>query len=120
MKNTLLSLVAFTLLIGCSSPQNKTKTFKTSLPCADCDEIVSVLVLDDNGSFSLSDTYVKDTNQTFTKNGVYSVEGDIIIIPSDDETLRFKKDGENLNRLDFEGNLVEGEFRDNYNYKLSK
>lgn len=119
MKKRLLCLFMVAFFVGCSS-QSGVKTFKASLPCGDCDEIVSVLVLDDNGSFSLSDTYVKDTNQTFTKNGVYSVEGDIIVIIDNNDTLSFKKDGANLNRLDLEGNVVEGPFKDNYIYKFSK
>ena len=124
MKNMILSIVSFTIFVGCGSanqPTNDRKTFETTLPCADCSEIKSILQLDSNGSFILSDTYVKDINQTFTQSGLYKTDGEIIIITSDDnETFYFKKDGLNLNRLDADKNLIEGEFKDYYTYKLQK
>ncbi|WP_445495015.1 envelope stress response activation lipoprotein NlpE [Photorhabdus sp. SF281] len=123
---TALVAVGVSALVGCkgnlvqqTSSQPVDQTFHGVLPCADCSGIDTTLLLDDDGTYILEQTYLgsRDGDQSFFESGQWAKDGEKIRLAKSDDQKHYylPKDG-NLVMLDMEGNTIESSF----NYELKR
>ncbi|MBS9424989.1 envelope stress response activation lipoprotein NlpE [Photorhabdus caribbeanensis] len=123
---TALVAVGVSALMGCkgnsvqqTSSQPVDQTFHGTLPCADCSGIDTTLLLDNDGTYILEQTYLgaRDGDQSFFESGLWAKDGEKIrLTKSDDQKSYYLPKGENLVMLDIEGNKIESSF----NYELQR
>lgn len=92
--------------------------YEGTLPCADCEGIKTVIEINEDNTYTLSQTYLKGPeNSTDLKSeGTFSWNnsGSNITLKNGDETMQYKV-GENLLfMLDSEGKMVDGELSEFY------
>lgn len=148
MKKIALSLViASTILVGCKNEEKKdvntndpmdemvsdvvddhnsqnaldwAGVYEGTTPCADCEGIKTVLELNDDNTYILSQTYLgkpdadnefkNETKGTFTWNDA----GSNITLKDGDRGMQLKVGENQLMMLDSDGNMVEGNMSDLY------
>ncbi len=90
------------------------------LPCADCEGIEESVTLRPDGSFTLLTRYKSKDQQIMTEHGQFSWDADKtrITLPLQSQTVQYKVIENGLQRLDIEGNPIEGTLAENY--KLQK
>ncbi|PQQ27171.1 copper homeostasis/adhesion lipoprotein NlpE [Photorhabdus luminescens] len=123
---TALVAVGVSALMGCkgnsaqqTGSQPVDQTFHGTLPCADCSGIDTTLLLDNDGTYILEQTYLdtRDGDQSFFESGLWAKDGEKIhLTKSDDQKSYYLPKGENLVMLDIEGNKIESSF----NYELQR
>lgn len=93
-------------------------TYEATLPCADCPGIKSVLILNDDQTFKLSEEYL-ERNVKNEDEGTFSWDQDGQKIALKGKTTKTKFFvGENqLFHLDTEGNIIEGAMKDFFIYR---
>lgn len=93
-------------------------TYDATLPCADCDGIKSVLTLNQDGTFTLSQDYVGTTNKAEDKGTfAWNTEGNKITLNGTGEKHEYKVGENQLIQLDMQGNEITGPTKDLYVYK---
>lgn len=90
-----------------------------TLPCADCEGILTTLILREGLNYTLETNYLGRTGETQTKTGTFgwNASGHIVTLENVDETTfpAYYAVGENhVTRLDLQGNKIEGELADKY------
>lgn len=95
-------------------------TYEGVLPCADCEGVETVLVIESDGSYELTSNYLtqKSDETEFKDRGMIKWDesgSNVTLISTLDTERRQFKVGENqLFYLDEEGNVIEGELAENY------
>lgn len=90
--------------------------YEGTTPCADCEGIKNTLMLDDEGSFELSQVYLGKEETPFVQKGefVWNEAGSAITLNTSDKSLMFKVGENEVTMLDQEGNVVTGELASSY------
>lgn len=95
--------------------------YEGKLPCADCEAIETVIVLNDDNTYHKSETYLKgETASEFEEMGVYewdAKDGTITLNPSeeyDGESRTYHLEEQQLVALKPDGSKVEGDMADLY------
>lgn len=91
-------------------------TYEGTLPCADCSGIKTVLTLNDDTTYDLTQEYL-EKEPAFNESGTYTVENDLVtlITPSSGNKTYYKiLDGKLALTPDSTGTMVEGEMAEHY------
>lgn len=81
--------------------------YSDTLPCASCEGIFTELVLFDDSTYFLAESYIGEQNPPFGSFGAFSREGDILILASgEDSTRRFMIQEGRLIQLDKDGSEI--------------
>lgn len=91
-------------------------TYEGTLPCADCEGIKTIIVLNSDETYTLTSEYLGKDN-TVESSGAFTwdTDGNNISITSEDGTSTTYKVGENkLIQLDQEGNEITGSMAELY------
>lgn len=93
-------------------------TYEGTLPCADCEGIVTTIILNSDGTFSSKEEYQKDSNVIVENEGNFTWDnsGSVVILEGEnDEFQREFRVVENaIIHLDNEGNEITGELAGHY------
>jgi len=85
------------------------------VPCADCEGIITYLLLNPDMSYQLEETYYKKDEKVFRTNGNWKMDnGKIILYDNNEIKLSFLPDGNKIWQLDSEGNRISGNLGDKY------
>lgn len=85
------------------------------VPCADCEGIITYLLLNPDMSYRLEETYYKKDEKVFRANGNWKMDkGKIILYDNNEVKLSFLTDGDKLWQLDSEGNRISGNLGNKY------
>lgn len=126
-------LVVFLIFISCINNKNSSSAldkkenlellsanvigqYAGNLPCADCDAINTVLVLNKDHSFQLVYSYVGKSVDRFVKDGNWKIERNNLVLDGLD--YQYKIIEGVLWQLDLAGNDITGDLADKY--KLEK
>lgn len=91
--------------------------YEGTLPCADCEGIKTIIVLNENGTFTLREEYIQRSNLIDENKGKFywNDSGLIITLEGEDGFKRSFKVVENaIIHLDNEGNEITGELAGHY------
>lgn len=98
-----------------------TGVYEGSLPCADCEAIETVIVLNDDNTYSKTETYLKgETKDEFEEIGAFKWDEEddtITLIPSEEydaESKIYQLEEQQLVALKPDGSKVEGDMADLY------
>ena len=92
-------------------------TYEGTIPCADCSGIEVSVVLNDNGSYTKTMTYIgKEPNNVFTTGGSYNWDrtGNNITLSGETEPDIYKVEENRIIMLDQNGELITGDLSDMY------
>jgi uncharacterized membrane protein len=85
------------------------------VPCADCEGIITFLLLNPDMTYRLEETYYKKDNKVFLTKGSWKTDnGKIILYDGNEVKLNYLVDGDKLWQLDHEGNRISGNLGDKY------
>lgn len=93
--------------------------YEGTLPCADCEAIETMLILNESNTFSLHETYIKGGEETsHQEKGTFTWDskGSVITleITGSPDTYQYKVGENRLFALDQDGEEVDGALADNY------
>lgn len=125
--------ILLTSLTACSSSNKKEEAtvqqtqeevtaegiYSTTLPCADCPGIESVITLNADNTFSLVNTYQGEENATKEYEGTYKTNGNAITLEglnAAEMPTQYKLANGKLVQLDLEGKEITGENASKYAY----
>lgn len=96
-----------------------TGTYKGLLPCADCEGIETVIVLNNDKTYEITSLYLgtKGNGEEFVEQGSWDIKGNIIKLHdhTQDELVKQLKVGENyVKYLDLEGEEIKGTLAEFY------
>ncbi|WP_226391126.1 copper resistance protein NlpE [Penaeicola halotolerans] len=93
-------------------------TYEGTLPCADCEGILTKLTLQQDGNYSLITEYLgKESGLLDTLNGTFTWDGNVVKLEGISQNTisgRYKVEENRVRHLDMEGNVITGELADNY------
>lgn len=93
-------------------------TYKAVLPCADCEGISTILIIDSTYTYKLISIYLGKSDSVFEEHGSYSLNNDsniIVLMGEDNKRIDlFKVEDNRLRKLDVKGNEVTGLLQDHY------
>lgn len=92
-------------------------TYEGILPCADCEGIKTVIVLNNDLTFSRTNTYLKNGKEdSFDEKGniEWNAGGNKITLLSGNERFQFQVGENKLFALDMDGNRIKGVLADHY------
>ena len=86
------------------------------VPCADCEGIITYLLLNPDMTYRLEETYYKKDEKVFPTNGNWKMEnGKVVLYHNNNEVrLSFLPDGDKLWQLDSEGHRISGNLGNKY------
>ena len=85
------------------------------VPCADCEGIITYLLLNPDMTYKLEETYFKKDEKVFRTNGIWKMDkGKVVLYDSNNVRLSFLTEGKKLWQLDSEGNRISGNLGDKY------
>jgi len=85
------------------------------VPCADCEGIITYLLLNPDMSYRLEETYYKKDEKVFRTNGSWKMDkGKVVLYDNNEVKLSFLNDGDKIWQLDSEGNRISGNLGDKY------
>ncbi len=86
------------------------------LPCADCEGIVTEVILVDESQFIRKTQYLGHGEMIFEETGIYTwgEAGNTITLEGADEPNRYFVSENRIFHLDMDGNKIEGELADMY------
>jgi|SRR5690606_4551986 len=90
--------------------------YKGDLPCADCEAIATVLILEPDNQYKLEYVYVGKDIDAFSKQGKWSLEEDELGLEGID--YRYKVEQGQLRQLDLSGSEIKGNLAERYVLKL--
>lgn len=97
-------------------------TYSGTLPCADCEGIITTITLNSDGTFSSKEEYQKKPNVIAENKGTFTWDnhGQVITVESENDDFKryFKVVEGSIIHLDNEGNEITGELAPMY--RLSK
>ncbi|WP_086946511.1 copper resistance protein NlpE [Sphingobacterium sp. JB170] len=93
-------------------------TYETTLPCADCPGIKSIITLNSDETFAISNEYL-ERNTINKDNGkfMWHDNGSIVHLRADETNVQLKVGENKLIQLDADGNVIDGELADMYIYE---
>ncbi len=93
--------------------------YRGTLPCADCEGILTKIVLDQDLKYQKTMQYLGKDDTVFRQSGsfVWNDAEDEVTLKGEDEPNRYLLDDEKLIQLDADGNRIEGELAENYQLK---
>lgn len=128
---TIISYFIFLLIVtfGCINNQKKTAVvdkmessemitaqvigvYRGNLPCADCEAIRTVLLLDSDYSYKLTYIYEGKSIDTFVKVGDWSVDKNYLKLNGED--YKYKIENDYLVQLDLSGKEITGDIAERY------
>lgn len=86
--------------------------YRGNLPCADCDAISTVLLLDRDYSYKLTYIYEGKSNDTFVKEGDWTIDKNYLKLNGED--YKYRIEPEYLVQLDLSGKEITGDIADKY------
>ena len=91
-------------------------TYKGVLPCADCEGIETEVVLNDDGTFQQTRTYLGKDGDPDVSSGSFTwkEDGATVILASGEESTQYWVSEGRIVQLDTEGNKIEGEMAEKY------
>ncbi len=91
-------------------------TYKGTLPCEDCDGIEVEVVLNDDGTFQRTATYLGKEGEPEVSDGSFTwkEDGATIVLSGGEESMQYWVSEGRIVQLDAEGNKIEGEMADKY------
>lgn len=147
-KTALLLVLAATVMIGCKNGEKKESTseemmetvknddsaviddhnsknsldwagvYEGTVPCADCEGIKTVLELNEDNSYSLSETYLgkpeKNSEVKRTGNLSWNEAESEVTLKNGDDVMQYKVGENQLLMLNTEGKLIDGKMSDLY------
>ncbi|MCL1947015.1 MAG: copper resistance protein NlpE [Chitinivibrionia bacterium] len=133
-KNIFFALAIFLLFnfISCKTTNNKPEIlpdyagiYTGIIPSAGGDGINVKITLNADETYTIEYKYIGKSDSVFSDNGKFirNTEKDIVIFEKESENdfTKYYKLGENtLTHLDLDGNIISGEFADNYILKKEK
>jgi len=85
------------------------------VPCADCEGIITHLLLNPDMTYRLEETYYKKDEKVFRTKGAWKMEnGKIYLNDSNEVRVSYLPQGEKLLQLDNAGNPISGNLGDKY------
>ncbi|MGZ8556796.1 MAG: copper resistance protein NlpE N-terminal domain-containing protein [Chitinophagaceae bacterium] len=85
------------------------------VPCADCEGIITFLLLKPDMTYSMEETYYKKDEKVNLSNGVWKMNnGKLNLYAGDEVKVSFLTEGEKLMQLDHEGNRISGNLGDKF------
>lgn len=92
-----------------------TGVYQGYLPCADCPGISTFLLLNEDMTYRLEETYNKGNDSLFLTRGKWKTEnGKVILLDSEQIRNSYLPDGNNLVQLDYQGDRISGNLGDKY------
>jgi uncharacterized lipoprotein NlpE involved in copper resistance len=93
-----------------------TGSYSGILPCADCEGIVTEVILVDESQFIRRIQYLGHDDMVFEESGIYSWDesGNTITLEGADEPNRYFVSENRIFHLDMDGNRIEGELANMY------
>ena len=89
--------------------------YKGTIPCADCEGIITQLMLNHNNTFTLNSTYLADSVKTFKTYGQISWNQSMIRLTTEEGDSLFARVEEGRVRLlDMKGQVIEGDLAEMY------
>lgn len=90
-------------------------TYEATVPCADCPGIATTIVLNNDGTYQYTATYL-ERDATHTTNGtiMWHDNGTIIHLKDETNDTKYKVIENGLEQLDQEGNSIESALKDHY------
>lgn len=85
------------------------------VPCADCEGIITYLLLNPDMTYSLEETYYKKDEKVYRTVSTWKIEnGKVVLYDKGEVKLSFLADGNKLWQLDHQGNRISGNLGDKY------
>jgi uncharacterized membrane protein len=85
------------------------------VPCADCEGIMTYLLLNPDLTYRLEETYYKKDDKVFLTNGSWKFDnGKIVLTEGDKIRQSYLAENGKLWQLDYEGNRISGNLGDKY------
>lgn len=85
------------------------------VPCADCEGIITYLLLNPDMTYRLEETYYKKDEKVFSTNGSWKLDnGKVVLYANNEIKLSFLPDGGKLWQLDSEGHRISGNLGNKY------
>lgn len=85
------------------------------VPCADCEGIITYLLLNPDMTYRLEETYYKKDEKVFPTTGSWKMDsGKVVLYDNKGVRLSFLADGTSLRQLDSKGNRISGNTGDRY------
>lgn len=132
-------MLTFLLLVGCETKNTKVLedvskdfigehtsqnsldwmgTYEATLPCADCPGIKTIIKLNDDNTFEISNEYL-ERNSKLDDSGevMWHDNGSVVHLKGKDTNIKLKVIENGLIHLDQEGNEITGEFAELYRFK---
>lgn len=93
--------------------------YRGTLPCADCEGILTRIVLDRDLTYQKTMQYLGKDDTVFRQSGSFAWNDaqDEVTLKDQDEPNRYLLDNEELVQLDADGNRIVGELAENYQLK---
>ena len=93
--------------------------YRGTLPCADCEGILTKVVLNQDMTYQKTMKYLGKEDTVFRQSGsfVWNDSKDEVTLQGENEANRYQLDGEKLIQLDADGNRIEGELAENYEFE---
>lgn len=92
--------------------------YEGTTPCADCEGIKTVLELNEDNTYVLSQTYLgkPEKDNEFKRNGNFTWDesGSNVSLKDGEEEMQYKVGENQLMMLDTEGNMIDGKMSDLY------
>jgi uncharacterized lipoprotein NlpE involved in copper resistance len=97
-------------------------TYQGVLPCADCEGIDTELVLNEDGTFKRTMTYLGKEGEPVVNEGsfTWTADGGTVEMTIGDETARYFVGESYATQLDMEGNKITGDMADKYVLQKSR
>lgn len=91
-------------------------TYKGVLPCADCEGIETEVVLNDDGTFRQTRTYLGKEGEPDASSGSFTwkEDGATVVLTAGEESTQYWVSEGRIVQLDTEGNKIEGEMAEKY------
>lgn len=93
-------------------------TYEATLPCADCPGIKTIITLNDDNTFEISNEYL-ERNTKIEDSGevMWHDNGSVVHLKGKDTNIKLKVIENGLIHLDQEGKEITGDFAELYHFK---
>ncbi|MEP6683466.1 MAG: copper resistance protein NlpE [Parafilimonas sp.] len=100
------------------TPVIDAENYVGTLPCADCEGIDVTLQLKNDSSYIMNSVYkgsrVDSSNNHIVDNGTWSMNGDTLILLTENNSIKYIKSGSTLTQLDGNGKIITGPLADDF------
>jgi copper homeostasis protein (lipoprotein) len=119
----LLAAILPSAALGAEKAAHSSKTsldwagaYKAELPCADCQKLETIIILNKNNSYQMQSVYKGKSKEVFEKKGNFSwnKDGNVIALKMDKDTSHYRVTENHITQLDKDGKPITGEHADLY------